>query len=70
MLFPHNVSLNFNVCLLHDTEIQNPIFQDYNVFKPREIAYEPRQYVHYLVYYLMAKLLLGEVTAYILYCSL
>ena len=36
----------------------------------REIAHEPRQYVHYLVYYVMAKLLLGEVTAYVLYCSL
>ena len=34
----------------------------------REIAHEPRQYVHYLVYYVMAKLLLGEVTAYVLYC--
>jgi len=27
-------------------------------------------YVHYLVYYVMVKLLLVEVTAYILYCSL
>ena len=31
----------------------------------REIAHEPRQYVHYLVYYVMAKLLLVEVTAYV-----
>jgi len=33
----------------------------------REKLLKRRQYVHYLVYYVMAKLLLGEVTAYILY---
>ena len=38
--------------------------------RAREIAYERRQYVHYLVYYVKAKLLRGEVTAYVLYCSL
>jgi len=35
----------------------------------RKNAHVRRQYVHYLVYYVMAKLLLGEVTAYKLYCS-
>ena len=38
--------------------------------KSREIAHERLQYVHYLVYYVMAKLLLGEVTVYVMYCSL
>jgi len=36
----------------------------------QEIAHKRRQYVLYLVYNVMAKLLLGEVTAYILHCSL
>jgi len=31
---------------------------------------ERRQYVHYIVYHVMAKLLVGDVTAYVMYCSL
>jgi len=34
-------------------------FSSLNVFKSREIAHKRRQYVHYLVYYVMAKLLIG-----------
>jgi len=36
----------------------------------QENAHQQRQYVHYFVYYVKATLLLGKVTAYIMYCSL